>query len=112
MITPHLNRALVLEDLIRTPDGAGGYSETWSALGTLWAEVRATGGREGETDHAKRSEVTYTVTLRAAPFGAPSRPKPDQRLVEGTRVFRILTVTEADTAARYLKLRVIEEVAS
>ena len=38
---PHLSRQLVLEDPRRLPDGAGGYVESWSALGTLWAEVTA-----------------------------------------------------------------------
>ncbi|MGB1235073.1 MAG: head-tail adaptor protein [Planktomarina sp.] len=111
-MTPRLNRSLVLQDLTRTPDGAGGFIESWIPLGTLWAEVRATGGREGETDHAKLSQVSYAVTVRAAPHGAESRPKPEQRLVEGPRIYRIHAVTEADTTAKYLTLRVTEEVAS
>ena len=39
MKAPHLNRALVLEGVLRTADGAGGFTEAWTALGTLWAEV-------------------------------------------------------------------------
>ena len=39
MTAPHLNRALVLEGVVRTPDGAGGFTEAWAALGTLWAEL-------------------------------------------------------------------------
>ncbi|MEO0357139.1 MAG: head-tail adaptor protein [Pseudomonadota bacterium] len=112
MTQVHLNRALVLENLLRVPDGAGGFSESWSPLGTLWAQVRATGGSEGETDHAKLSQVSYSITVRAAPHGAPSRPKPDQRLIEGSRIFRILAVTERDPTGKYLELRTIEEVAS
>ncbi|MGV6839069.1 MAG: head-tail adaptor protein [Planktomarina sp.] len=105
-----LNRALVLQNLDRSPDGAGGFTETWRTLGTLWANVKATGGREGETDHAQLSEVGYTITVRAAPHGAPSRPTPGQRLVEGTRAFRILAVIEKDPSARFLELRGAEEV--
>lgn len=35
MNAPHLNRALLLEGVDRTPDGAGGFAEAWTTLGTL-----------------------------------------------------------------------------
>lgn len=110
MIGPHLNRHLVLQDVVRTPDGSGGYDETWTPLGHLWAEVKARSGREGETDHAKLSSVTYDITVRSAPHGAPSRPKADQRFVEGARIFRIHSVIEKDVAAKYLICNASEEV--
>ncbi len=34
-----LLRRLVLETPEREPDGAGGYSVTWRAMGTVWADV-------------------------------------------------------------------------
>ena len=39
MNAPHLNRALVLEGVVRTADGAGGFTEAGTTRGTLWAEV-------------------------------------------------------------------------
>ena len=45
-----LNRALVLETADQLPDGAGGYSQTWRALGTLWAAVEPRSGREREKE--------------------------------------------------------------
>ncbi|MGB0799261.1 MAG: phage head closure protein [Planktomarina sp.] len=112
MRQPMLNRRLTLQDLVRSPDGAGGYTETWAPLGNLWAQVRALSGREGEMDHAKLSKVGYDITVRSAPFDAPSRPKPEQRLVEGTRIFRIHAVTERDTSGRFLICKASEEVAT
>ena len=35
------------------------------------------------------SNTAYRITVRSAPYGAPSRPAPEQRFREGTRVFRI-----------------------
>ena len=32
MTAPHLNRALVLEGVVRTPDGAGGFTEALSLI--------------------------------------------------------------------------------
>lgn len=111
-MTPNLNRKLELQQLTRTPDGAGGFDETWTPLGTIWAAIRPTSGREGESDHIRLSKVGVDITVRAAPIDAPSRPKPDQRLVENTRVYRILAVTEKDARGHYLTCSAVEEVAS
>ncbi|MEM6306447.1 MAG: head-tail adaptor protein [Pseudomonadota bacterium] len=111
MTRPRFNRLLTLQSRHRAPDGAGGFVEHWVNLGQLWAQVRATGGRENMADHASLSQVSYDITVRASPHGAPSRPQPDQRLTEGPRVFRILAVAERDTTNRYLSLRAIEETA-
>ena len=36
---PRLNRRLTLEEAQRLPDGAGGQTLSWVALGTLWASA-------------------------------------------------------------------------
>ena len=41
-----LNRKLTLEDPVKTPDGAGGFSVTWTALGDIFASVQLRSGRE------------------------------------------------------------------
>lgn len=112
MEIPRLNRELVLEERQRTPDGAGGYTETWVALGTLWGEVSARTGRERGPEAVTLSTAAFRITVRAAPPGAPSRPRPDQRFREGARVFRIVAVTERDPAGTYLTCFAHEEVAA
>jgi head-tail adaptor len=102
MKAPHLNRALMLEAATRTPDGAGGFSTIWVALGTLWAEVTPGSGRDPAGEEQTLTSVPYRITVRAAPVGASNRPKPEQRLREGERLFTILAVTERDPAGRYL----------
>ncbi|WP_322865508.1 head-tail adaptor protein [Aquicoccus sp. G2-2] len=106
-----LNRRLVLEAPERLPDGAGGFSEGWTMLGTLWAQVDARTGREKQGEAVPVSNVGYRITLRAAPVGHSMRPQPDQRLRDGTRVFRILAVAEAAPDGRYLTCFAEEEVA-
>lgn len=105
-----LNRPLVLEERARTPDGAGGYTEVWSALGTLWGELKARSGGETGEDHATMSKAQYRITVRAAPHGAASRPKADQRFRDGARVFLIQAVVEAGTEGRFLACHAVEEV--
>lgn len=105
-----LNRKLVLEETQRVSDGAGGYHTNWVALGSLWAAIEPGSGRERAGESVTLSGVTYRITVRGAPQGAPSRPRPDQRLRDGNRLFRITAVTEADPGARYLTCFATEEV--
>ena len=107
-----LNRPMKLQSASRLPDGAGGYAETWVPLGVLWCAVRPGAGSAGGADFVATSEVPVRIVVRAMPVGSLSRPRPDQRLVEGARRFRILAVTEADAAGRYLTCFAREEAAT
>ncbi|MBL3572640.1 head-tail adaptor protein [Rhodovulum sulfidophilum] len=107
---PILNRQLVLEVPVPVADGAGGFSETWAARGTLWAEMspRMAGERAGE--ELALSRVLYRVVVRGVPPGAPSRPAAGQRFREGTRYFHIRAVTEHDARGLYLACYAEEEI--
>lgn len=105
-----LTRKLVLEQIQLIADGAGGFVETWVALGTLWANVTAGTGGERYTELLNLSSVPYRITVRGAQQGAPSRPKPEQRFRDGTRLFRIAAVSERDPAGIYLSCIAQEEV--
>nr|WP_168713268.1 head-tail adaptor protein [Cochlodiniinecator piscidefendens] len=107
-----LSRKLALEEAIYTPDGAGGFSESWSELGVLWADVRAGTGREKAGANLTLATVPYRITVRGAPEGAPSRPKPDQRFREGDRIYRIIAVSDRYPDQRYLICFAKEEVAA
>ncbi len=112
MRAPVLNRKLVLEEPQRVADGAGGFTTSWVALGTLWAEIRAGTGRERAAEFLTVSTIPFRITVRAAPEGAPSRPRPEQRFVAGSRIFRILAVTESDPSGRYLVCFAQEEISA
>ena len=112
MTAPHINRSLVLEGAVKLADGAGGYTRIWEPLGVLWAELKAGTGREVGGAAATLSRVPYKITVRAAPFGAPSRPAVGQRFREGSRVFNINAVAEKGVNAQFLTCHVDEEVAA
>lgn len=112
MSGPKLNRKLVLEDGVLTPDGAGGFDRVWTALGELWAEIKPGTGRERGAEHLTVSTIPLRITVRAAPHEAPSRPKPEQRFRAGNRLFRILAVTESDHTAQFLTCFCQEEVSA
>lgn len=111
MARVHLDRRLVLEAPSRSADGAGGYDETWVEQGVLWADLQARTGREADGEAASLSRTGYRITVRAAPFGAPSRPVAGQRFRDGARIFTITSVAEQDSRGRFLTCFAEEEVA-
>lgn len=108
-MAPRLDRRMELQGLSRLPDGAGGFTETWVPLGLLWAEVRPGAGRDGSADLVATSELPLRITVRAAPVSSLARVRPGQRLVEGTRRYRVVAVAEA--GALYLTCHAREEAA-
>lgn len=103
MRAPRLSRRLVLQEVRRLSDGAGGVAAAeWDDVAVLWAGLRPVSGREQLSDEENLAQVQWRATLRGAPVGSPLRPRPDQRLREGARVFTILAVAEADPDGRYL----------
>ncbi|MDF1801570.1 head-tail adaptor protein [Thalassovita sp.] len=112
MKAPRLNRALALENPVSTPDGAGGFAQSWVELGHLWADVAFRSGRETAAGGGARSVASYKITVRAAPVGSTMRPRAEQRFREGTRLFRILSVAEKDAEGRYLICIAQEEAAA
>ncbi len=110
MRAPVLNRKLLLESPVVIADGAGGFSQTWSSIGTVWADVQPGSGRELAGVEVSVSSVSYLITVRGAKSGSPQRPKPGQRMRDGARLFEILAVTEADAEGRHLKCYAREEV--
>ncbi|MCA0994539.1 head-tail adaptor protein [Alloyangia pacifica] len=107
-----LSQRLVLEAPARTPDGMGGFTEGWQALGTLWAELQPRSGREVQGEAGPVARGRFRITVRAAPEGSSSRPAPGQRFRRGSRIFDIQAVTERDAEGLYLQCEAQEEVAS
>lgn len=97
-----LTRPLVLERRVDVPDGAGGQSSQWVALGTVWAEVRTGAGREAAGEEVVLGRVTYRITIRAVPPGFSGRPRAGQRFRDGGRLLFIEAVAERDSDGRYL----------
>lgn len=106
-----LNRQLTLETSQRVADGAGGFEETWVALGTLWAEISARTGRETGGEGGSLSATAFRIIVRAAQYGSPSRPVAGQRFRDGPRIFNITAVAERGNDGRFLTCFAEEEVA-
>ena len=80
---PQMNTRLILEAPMRVQDGIGGHSLAWTALGTIWAEMRASAGRESRGETGAVSTVGWSIVTRAAAAGATSTATP--RIISGRR---------------------------
>lgn len=109
MSAPNLAHRLELQTRVLTPDGAGGFDVSWTPLGIHHAQLVPASGRQQLEGLRAVSTVPWTITVRAAPHDAPSRPRPEQRFVLGTRVFEIQTVS-ASRDPLYLECLAIEGV--
>lgn len=53
-----------LQQAVRTADGAGGFTESWSALADIWIAVDAANGADSFGPDRLESRVRYRVTAR------------------------------------------------
>lgn len=110
MSEPQLNRALVLEAPSQTADGAGGFAQTWTTVGTLWGGITSGSGRDPAGIEITLATVPYRIVVRGAPVGSPRRPMAEQRFRDGARIYLIVAVAEYDRDGAYLTCFAREEV--
>lgn len=110
MTVVSLKRLLVQERAVQASDGAGGFSISWEALGSIWAEIMPGAGRDAGGEEVTLTSVPYRITVRGAPQGSARRPAAGQRFRDGARVFRILAVAERDAAGQHLNCFCREEI--
>lgn len=99
-----LRTELMLEEMTPVPDGAGGFSESWTSVATLFAKLEPIAVRDAFGADQTLEEVTHRATIRHLPDVASG-----MRLAWGTRRFLILTVHDPDETGRYLVLRTRED---
>ena len=99
-------RLLTLETAARLDDGCGGFTVSWVASVTVWADVMALAGREAlEADRVVAS-VSHRITLRHLASLLPSA-----QLRDGTRIYDILAVRDPDGRRRELTCDCVEREA-
>ena len=88
---------VTLEDRVRTADGGGGASESWTPVATLWASVQQKSGKERETADRLSVRTTTEIIIRHR-----SGVIPQMRFRQGTRLFNISSVLDTDGRGRFL----------
>jgi len=82
-----LNETVVISRLTQSDNGAGGFTESWAAAGTVTGRIGPLDkqGREGLVGDRLAGRFGYTVTLPAT-----TDVRAADRLTVGTRVFEVV----------------------
>ena len=109
-MTGRLARRLTLQRAGRLPDGAGGWTESWDSLGTVWAQIRGRTVRTRGTADLAVDVARLDIRIRASQPGAIERPIVGDRFREGSRFYVIHAVREEGRTGRWLMCTCSEEV--
>lgn len=91
----------------QNPD-TGGYEPVWVTYEEAFADLQGTQGRESaEGTNKLNAEVTHKIWVRNH-FGF--RPQPQDRIVEGSRVFEIIYVVNLEEKDRYYLIGAYEDL--
>lgn len=95
---------LALQEATQTPDGAGGFTESWTEVALVFAGIEPLAARDRFGAGQTLEEVSHRVTMRHR-----ADLRSGMRLVRGGRRFTIATVHDPDESGRYLVCNVREE---
>lgn len=96
-------RLLRLEN-VQVADGAGGMVEEWQVRGAVWGNVMARSGGLRAGEFGRTPRLAVRIRIPGLPDGHPIRPTVGQRLRDGTRLYDVEAVHEADPLGRELTI--------
>lgn len=98
-----LTKRLTLQITTREPDGQGGFTEEWSDVGTVWAQLEPLNGYERMQGMKLGSPLSHKGLIR---YRADLTT--GMRAVYQGRVFDIKEVIDDQEQKRWHKLRLVE----
>jgi SPP1 family predicted phage head-tail adaptor len=94
-----LNQRAQIEARTLTPDGGGGYSESWDVIANVWVSIAPSNGGDVFGPDQTESRVRHKIALRRNSAIAAG-----QRVIVGTRTFRIHAVLDEGPNATTMTL--------
>lgn len=98
-----LRTEIRLESRTATPDGLGGFNESWAEAATVFANIEPVSATSVFGADQTLETVTHRITMRHREGVASG-----MRFTRQARVFAIATVFDPDETGRYLVCRVSE----
>lgn len=98
-----LRHRVRLEQIVRTPDDAGGASTSWSLVAEMWAVLRPITGDEALNAERLSGHISHEVVVRHR-----DEIRPEMRFVLGTRLFDIRAVIDIEERRRFTRCLVEE----
>ena len=84
-----LRHRVRIEAAVRSADGGGGATESWTTVAEAWAEIKPAGGDETFQADRLQGRVSHVFHLRSGIV-----IEPDMRLAMGSRIFEIRAVID------------------
>lgn len=107
-ITPGMLRTTVaLQSQTRTPDGAGGFSRSWSTYATVQGGLKQTSGREAEQADRLSAQAGFRCMIRYR-----DDVQPQHRIVIDSVAYQIRSVENVEFRNRWLVLSLESGVAT
>ena len=96
---------VTIQRATETRDAYGQSIQSWTTVGTQFADLHHVSGREAVNALQVKAECTHKVTLR---YVVPI--KPQDQLLFGTRVFKILDANDVDELHKTYELLCTEVI--
>ena len=100
-----LKTPLEVQSSSNAADGLGGFTTTWSTIGTVWAEMWAIKGSERNAVSTVEATISHRIRLWAFPGLTTAH-----RLKLGTRTFNIAFINDVEMKGSEYVLDVLEIV--
>ena len=102
-VAASLKKRLTIQNVARTPDGQGGFTETWADAATVYASLEPVKSYERYQAMQLAAPVSHTVVMRYTP-AVTAR----SRLAYGDRVFNVKEVINQMEENRFLTIKAVE----
>lgn len=99
-----LRQRLTHQTYVDVPDGAGGVTRTFVAIGQVWGAVETLSSDFAVSEEQARAGHAVRVTLRQ-----PHAVTVGDRLLLGARLLHVEAVSDADGRGRFARCRCREE---
>lgn len=94
-----LRHRIIIQQLTRTPDGGGGYTEDWTTFASVWADVYPLKGTERYEAQKVQASISHRITARYR-----AGVKPSMRVNYNGRIFGIDAVIDVEERHHVLQL--------
>lgn len=99
-----MDKRMDLLAITRTPDGQGGFTESWAAESALWASLEPASGYSKFQAQQMQNPISHSAICRYR-----SDVTPAKRLSYSGRTFIIKEVLNMHEANSFLKMRLLEQ---
>jgi len=99
-----LQQRITIQRRSSTLDAYGQEINSWSDIGTVWAEVKPLSGREKMRTNAMvvESQISHQVTVRYSTLFLPSTTADAWRILFEARIFNITASWNVDEASKII----------